>query len=121
MGMYTEIFVNVDLKEDTPSEIIEVLKAMCVKDHEAACLKDKPQRWWYLFNNGSYYTPLTQCGTLTFDDIAGHYSLLAKGDIKNYDNEIEKFFDFIRPWCDTEFMGYYRFEESREPTLVYSN
>lgn len=121
MGMYTEIFVNVDLKENTPDEVIDVLKAMCAKDSNAECLKDKPRRWPYLFNNGSYYLPLTQCGNLTFDDIGKHYSLLAKGDIKNYGGEIEQFFEFIRPWCDNEFIGYYRYEEDREPTLVYSN
>lgn len=55
MGMYTEIFVNVDLKENTPNEVIEVLKAMCAKDSDAECLKDKPSRWSYLFNNGSFY------------------------------------------------------------------
>lgn len=29
MGTYTEIFVNIDLKGNTPSEVIEVLRAMC--------------------------------------------------------------------------------------------
>ena len=120
MGMYTEIFVNTDLKENTPVEVLDVLRAMCSKDREAPCLADKPGRWWFLFNNGSYYTPLTACALLTFDEIGGHWSLLAKGDIKNYEGEIEAFFDFIKPWCDTEFIGYMRYEEDREPTLIYS-
>lgn len=120
MGMYTEIFVNTDLKENTPNEVIEVLKAMCAKDADAECLKDKPNRWKYLFNNGSYYTPSTECAALTFDDRSKQYSLIAKGDIKNYEDEIEKFFEFIKPWCDNDFIGYYRYEESREPTLIYS-
>lgn len=34
MGMYTEIYVNVDLKRDTPEEVIHVLKAMCGKLEE---------------------------------------------------------------------------------------
>lgn len=120
MGMYTEIFVNTNLKTDTPNEVIDVLKAMCDKDSTAQCLKDKPERWAYLFNNGSYYVASTECGMLTYDKISSKYSLLAKGDIKNYENEIEQFFEFIKPWCDNEFIGYYRYEESREPTLVYA-
>lgn len=121
MGMYTEIYVNADLKKETPKEVIDVLAAMCEKDQEAVSLSDKPSRWAYLFNNGSYYLPLTECGKLTNDSITGQYSLIAKGDIKNYDGEIEQFFDFIKPWCEGEFIGYYRYEESREPTLVYAD
>jgi hypothetical protein len=29
MGMYTEIYINVDLKPETPDEVINTLKAMC--------------------------------------------------------------------------------------------
>ena len=120
MGMYTEIFVNTDLKGDTPDSVIQVLKAMCERDGDAECLSDNPGRWSYMFSNGSYYTPSTECGKLTFNDIAKQYSLIAKGDIKNYEGEIEAFFEFIKPWCDNDFIGYYRHEGDREPTLVYS-
>lgn len=121
MGMYTEVFVNTDLKPNTPKQVIDVLRAMCHLDDSAECLDGKPQRWPYMFNNGSYYTPLTQCASLTYDEIAGHWSIIAKGDIKNYEDEIEQFFEFIKPWCSTEFIGYMRYEEDREPTLVYSD
>lgn len=120
MGMYTEIFVNVDLKRDTPQSVIDVLQAMCDKDIDAECLKDKPRRWGWLFCDGSYYTPLTSCGILTYCYITSSYSLLGKGDIKNYDSEIEQFFSFIKPYCENDFIGYIRFEEARTPTLVYS-
>ena len=120
MGMYTEIFVNTDLKENTPSSVIEVLQAICDRNHAAACLQDKPRRWSILFCDMSYYTPRTCCAALTFDDISGGYSLIGKGDIKNYDDEIEQFFEFIMPWCESDFIGYYRYEENREPTLVFS-
>lgn len=121
MGMYTEIYVNADLKEDTPTEVLEVLKAMCRKDSDSNFLNNKPSRWSLMFSNGSYYTPLTECGKLSFDVVGGHYSLIAKGDIKNYNNEIKDLFEFIKPWCDDEFIGYYRHENDREPTLVYSD
>ena len=119
MGMYTEIYVNVDLKENTPQSVLGVLKAICDKNAEAECLKDKPERWAYLFNNGSYYTPSTEVAILSYDDIGKRWSLLGKGDIKNYAGEIEAFFEFIKPWCDNEFVGYFRYEADREPTLIY--
>ena len=88
MGMYTEIYINVDLKRETPDDVISVLKAMCSFDSEAECLADKPPRWSYLFNSGSYYTPNTSCASLTWDETSNSYSLLGKGDIKNYGSEI---------------------------------
>ncbi len=121
MGMYTEIYVNVDLKEDTPTEVLNTLRAMCDKDGDSPLLADKPRRWSYLFNDGSYYTPLTDCGKFTYDDIAGQWSLLGKGDIKNYEGEIEAFFEWLMPHIDAyegEFIGYHRYEEKLLPTLM---
>jgi hypothetical protein len=121
MGMYTEIFVNADLKEDTPKEVINVLIAMCGKNHTSKHLSEKPKRWACLFNNGSCYVPSTQVAKLTYNRFCQNYSLIAKGDIKNYKNEIEQFFEYIKPWCEGEFIGYYRYEENREPVLVYAD
>lgn len=123
--MYTEIYINVDLKKDTPDDVIKVLKAMCrmLPDQECSeVLVDYPPRWEYMFYSGSYYTPDTYCHSLTFDDITNKCSLLGKGDIKNYQDEIEKFFEWIIPYvdgCPGEFIGYSRYEESLKPTLIY--
>lgn len=121
MGMYTEIYVNVNLRENTPPEVIAVLKAMCGGEDKTP-LDGKPGRWRCLFGNGSYYTPLTSCANLTWDEIAKQWSLLGKGDIKNYEGEIEAFFAWLMPYVDGEegdFVGYKRYEESQTPELVY--
>ena len=123
MGMYTEIYVNVDLKKDTPDEVIEVLKAMChMEGSDEKVLEPYPVRWYSLFSNGSYYTPSTSCRSLTYDNISEAWSLLGKGDIKNYEEEIQKFFEWIIPHvdgCPGDFIGYYRYEEYRTPTLIF--
>jgi hypothetical protein len=125
MGMYTEIYINVDLKKETPDNVIQVLKAMCrmLPDQECSeVLVDYPERWEYLFNSGSYYTPNTYCHSLTFDDISNKWSLLGKGDIKNYENEIDKFFEWIMPHIDAfpeEFIGYSRYEDANQPKLYF--
>lgn len=123
MGMYTEIYVNVDLKKETPDEIIEVLKAMCnMEGSDKKVLEPYPDMWSCLFSNMSYYTPSTRCRSLTYDDITEQWSLLGKGDIKNYEKEIEKFFDWIIPYVDGypgDFIGYHLYEEHRVPTLVF--
>ncbi|QGT54402.1 hypothetical protein b3_0158 [Synechococcus phage B3] len=123
--MYTEIYVNVDLKIETPENIINTLKAMCdMFDYEKTndTLAEFPQRWHCLFSNMSYYTPSTYCRYLNFDNISHQWSLLGKGDIKNYDNEIEQFFTWIMPWVDGypgDFIGYSRYEESKTPKLYF--
>ena len=95
MGMYTEIYINVDLKEDTPEDVIHTIRAVCNRDKNSRYLEGKDD-WWLLFNNGSYYTPSTHCGNLTYDDIGRCYSLLGKGDLKDSD-AIHEFFAWIKP------------------------
>jgi hypothetical protein len=125
MGMYTEIYINVDLKEETSDDVIQVLKAMCRMLPDQECdevLVDYPQRWRCLFSNMSYYTPSTSCRFLQFDKITNRWSLLGKGDIKNYSGEIEKFFEWIMPHidgCPGDFIGYSRYEEDLQPTLLF--
>jgi hypothetical protein len=59
---------------------------------------------------------------LTYDEISKQWSLLGKGDLKNYEDEIEYFFNWIMLWVEGwpgDFIGYHRYEESQEPTLVF--
>jgi hypothetical protein len=118
MGMYTEIYVNVDLKEETPQEIIDILRQLC------AGLQPNgfPNRSGNLFNNGSYYTPSTYVHSLTYDEISRQWSFLGKGDLKNYSGEVQHFFDWLMPWVDGfpgDFVGYHRYEQDQKPTLVF--
>ncbi|MCP3681528.1 MAG: hypothetical protein GY861_02465 [bacterium] len=138
--MYTEIYVNIDLVENLPEDVLYVLKGLCrnVEDgsnfdnkpfnHVAVdwdderfkgLIKDKGSRFDGLFNNGSFYTPNTSVSNLTYDHISRQWSLLGKGDLKNYSGEIENFFSWIAPYSETEFMGYSRYEESETPHLVF--
>ena len=119
MGTYTEIYVNVDLKEDVPFDVINVLHAMS-SDVHSSILDTKPRRWRWLFRNGSYYTPTTYCSILSFNETLKRYSFLGKGDIKNYEGEIEAFFGWLNPHIDAvpgEFIGYMRREDEKLPTL----
>ena len=123
--MYTEIYVNVDLKKDTPDEVIDVLKAMCYMIDNYTIekiLEPYPDRWRCLFSSMSYYTPNTRCRSLTYDNISNKWSLLGKGDIKNHRQEIQKFFEWIIPYVDGypgDFIGYHRYEEDQKPTLIF--
>ena len=118
MGMYTEIYVNVDLKPETPSAILATLRDIIEGENPEGF----PPRTCMLFGNGSYYTPRTRVASLTYDEIREGFSFLGKGDLKNYENEIEFFFDWLMPWidgCPGDFVGYHRYEEDQVPTLVF--
>ena len=120
MGMYTEIFVNVDLDKDTPENVLGVLGAMSDRDFNSKFFDGKPHRWTYLFCDGSVYTPQTSVCELRYNEVSGTYSFIGKGDIKNYNGEIEEFFAFIAPYVDEyqDFMGYRRYEEFELPDIM---
>jgi hypothetical protein len=125
MGMYTEIVVNTML-ENLSEEATAVLDYMAGNDVEPETLPARPLfstgRWAILFSCSSYYfVPESHC-TFRYDDIAKAHLLMVRADLKNYDQEIQKFFDWIDPYVEGfggEFIGYYRHENDREPTLVY--
>jgi len=127
MGMYTELHFNTELKEDTPKEVIDILKYM-VSDNPP----DKPPklpkhelfetpRWEIMLRCDSYYFDADTHSTLRFDDIGGSHYLCIRTNLKNYDSEIEKFIDWIDPYSDSyigDFMGFYRYEETEDPTII---
>lgn len=140
MGMYTEIYVNVDLVKDTPQDIIDLLRCMCNvsaerlydkpypvdasdieygSDRYKEIMSQYPDRFGMLFCNCSYYTPNTSVGKLSYDGIAEQWSLLGKGDIKNYGGEIQQFFALIAPYAENNFIGYSRYEENESPVLYF--
>lgn len=131
MGMYTEFHFNSALKEDVPDSVIELLWAMLGERVSKTVLdKYKPthplfktDRWWSMLRSDSYYFHADTHSTLRYDKIANQYFLCIRCNLKNYDNEIAKFLDWIMPYIDKEpgsFLGFYRYEEFNEPQLIYA-
>ena len=63
---------------------------------------------------------------LVYDDIAKQYSLHCRTNIKNYDNESEKFLDWIKPYIAQgsglrDFYAVVMYEEASEPAIYYLN
>jgi hypothetical protein len=129
MGMYTEFHFNAELKQNVPLEVIAVLRFMLSNDKEyAGKLPDSPlfqtDRWRWMLQMNSYYFPADTHSTLRYDNIGRNYHLCIRCNLKNYDNEINKFVDWITPYLDVasdqdEFVGFQRYEERREPSLIF--
>lgn len=127
MGMYTEIYVNVSFKEDLPEEVLYAIKCMLGQVEEVDTDK-LPQhdlfntpRWKFMLRCSSYYHKPYNIYHFERDDISERYYLTSRSDFKNYDNESELFFDFIKPYVKDEFIGYTRYEEDDTPKLFYAN
>jgi len=109
MGMYTEFVFGCTFKEDTPDEIIEYVREML--DTE--------------LRGSSYYTGYPKrINSFSYDKIARAYILAIRCSIKNYSMQIEDFIKKIKPYIDSgsgssDFLGYYVYEESEKPTLIY--
>lgn len=128
MGMYTELVMAFELKEDVSEEIVNILKYM-VGD-----LKERPPlpndelfstaRWETMLLSDSYYFDGDTRSTIRYDDISKTYYVTIRCNLKNYDNEIDKFINWIDSHVDKidgdeELKGYYRYEEDYDPTLIY--
>lgn len=130
MGMYTEFCFNAELRRDVPDYVVAALQRL-------ASIEDLPdpddggdpllrrlldcQRWDALFVCDSAYFPHSTSYAVFKDDIAGRWFVNVHSNLKNYDSEIEKFLDFIRPHVDecADFLGYHRYEEAESPTLIF--
>lgn len=130
MGMYTELVVGIRLKFDTPKEVLDILDYMTREVTESPIIIPdhaffKTGRWNYMFVGSSYYLPVTNSHSKFWrkDKINKRACLSVRCSFKNYDNEVNLFFDWIRPYVpergEKTFMGYSLYEEDENPRLYY--
>lgn len=124
MGMYTELDLKVAIKDDPI--VVDILKDISTGD-ESLTIKDrldhpffKTDRCDMVGRGGSYYfdgQPYTQ---FRYDEIAKCWFLTTCFNLKNYNQEIEKFLDWLCPYILTEgYIGTYWYEENFAPTDIY--
>lgn len=128
MGMYTELCFNAEVERDAPKYVVDVLRWMAAPtdtkpdfdpaDEPLAALMATP-RVGLLFTCDSYYFPHDTTQHVRYDDIAGTWFVNVHSNLKNYDGEIGLFLTWIKPYVRGNFLGYYRYEEHDEPTLIY--
>lgn len=126
MGMYTELIFGASLLEDTPKEVIETLEYMLDND------KPKPEsflfsegRHSWMFQSGSYYFGVNKAvNKMWFDDISKTHHISIRCNFKNYENEIETFLEWIKPYIESgsgakEIYAFVIYEEAELP-IIYS-
>lgn len=130
MGMYTEIIFGAGLDPNIPDDVLEVIKLLANGGDFDGCnfIPQHPffktQRTWMMNSGGSYYFPGVVSPKLWYDTIGNQWFLHFRTNIKNYDGEIEKFLDWIKPYIDqgsgeSDMYAIVLYEEDSVPTIYY--
>lgn len=121
MGMYTRLTFWADLDPDSPA--VPIIKALMAGD----AIENPPEHdffqashAWAVLRCSSYYHRTGE-STFVYDDIAHKWWLNSDASLKNYGNEIALFLDWLHPFDsgDSEFRGFFLYEEDEDPTLIY--
>ena len=127
--MYTELHYNATIPAPN-GLVVDTLHYMISGVVGSAWPEDRTpdhplfrtERWRFMLNSDSYYFPAKTHSQLKFDDIIEGWRLGVRCNLKNYDGEIEHFVDWLAPHIEENgtLLGFYRYEEDREPTLIYA-
>lgn len=126
--MYTELIFQGETKPNLPKEVqelfyyffdensSELIGEFETPDHEFF----QCSRWRSIGHMSSYYFNPFSLRHIEkhIRPNAGKHVFL-RCDLKNYDNEIEKFLEWIKPYME-EYWGYYWYEEDKTPTIFKS-
>lgn len=124
MGMYTKLNANLIIDND---RCIDIIKYMLKETDKIPSLPEhdlfKTDRWEFMLKSCSYYFTGTNNSKLIYDEQLKRFILHCDCDLKNYDNEIELFLEWISSFIENKgyknFLGYIRYEECTYPTLIF--
>jgi hypothetical protein len=127
MGTYTEMVVKACIKSNI-SDLDRAALSFLFNDGASSGLPEKPNhpffkcdRWAHIGRTCSFYHIPWSDSKYEKDKI------FSRCDIKNYSDEIEMFFDYLRPLIDGYrgdsdaplCIGYIWYEEEAQPTLIF--
>lgn len=126
MGMYTELVMACTFSKLNDNDIKILMCMVGGEDFEETVVEipDHPlfltSRWKLMLCSDSYYFDGVTHSNFAYDSIGKDYRLTVRCNLKNYDDEIEKFLDWIIQKSDTQgFVGYTRHETAKIPSLIY--
>jgi hypothetical protein len=126
MGMYTELVLKCETKEDIPKEIKSVLEFLFGNGESPLETPSHPffmlPRWKAVGHCSSYYHHPKRVFNIVESPIWDSMYIFSRSDLKNYDGEIEAFIDWITPYLQTygkTCIGWKWYEEDAEPTLIF--
>jgi len=123
MGMYTELVIKADLSESVPIDVIEFMFAGGQTPNElpSHAFFSCP-RWSMIGSGSSHYHHPEAVNSLPKLSYTDSRSLFSRSDLKNYDDEISLFIDWINPYINAtvgQCIGWEWYEEDEKPTLLF--
>lgn len=110
MGSYTKLHIKLDLKSDVPQDVMDMFKNVTSGEYSRPKGKhfehpffDTP-RWWCLIHGVDSEVV----------DVCGVKSIKINTYFKNYNGEISKFLDWIKPYISNSMNNMFEYEY--EPT-----
>lgn len=131
MGLYTELIFGASIKADNlPEEVLNVLKFLFGESEQMPVKLSnheffKCSRWDLITSCSSYYFAVRNTHrNISYDKISNTWNCSSRANLKNYDNEIDKFLDWIKPWIEqgsgiNNMYAIVIYEESETPTIYY--
>lgn len=126
MGMYTELIFGATLKENTPTYVTQALDYVINTNvnlsDEAKQFIDEYSLPKLIWCTSYYFGAHVNKPSCEFDTISNRWCISFRANCKNYQGEIEKFIEFIKPYVDygsgpTNIFAIVQYEESDYPTL----
>lgn len=127
MGMYTELILGIEFKEDTPEYIIEAIDCLINKS-DKGIISDEAQNFIDEYDLGlmlhgcSYYFAVNRSNYAFWEDESDkHWHLSSRANLKN-GGRIEKFLNFIKDYVEggagpLGVFAYVHYEQSEFPTI----
>lgn len=119
--MYTQLIFTATLKADTPIEVINTIRIMLDEIEESDIIRP-------VFETSTGRNPLRGSGGPFSNPISyfkfknNLWTLKNRANIKNYENEINQFLDWILPYiesCPNNIYATIRYEEDEGSTPLY--
>lgn len=131
MGIYTHFVINVNLRKNTPQEVIDTLLYLSSQSLYNPINENHQLYYMYgeeklIFTGHSGVFDGDSYCLFFFDEVQEEWKLTINSSMKNYDREYQKFLDYIQPYIAMEFeehqkfLGFMRDETQDAPTLIYN-
>lgn len=120
MGMYTEICLRIRLIDGLDPNVVNVIRELVNGDSLSKIPKHpffETPRYSSLMLYGSFYHIPKATMRLDTEGYSKSMYLHGRADLKDYDNEVALFFDWIYPYCEEGMLGYSLYEEDTYPEV----